>query len=337
MSDARSLVSLIVPCYNESKAFPYLRTALADLANTLNRDFDAEIVLVDDGSRDDTWAQIQAFANADQRVRGATLSRNFGHQVAVTCGYDLARGDAVVCMDADLQDPPEVVLEMVAQWRKGYDVVYAVRAARGGETRFKLWTATLFYRLIQALGARHVKADAGDFCLLSRRALGALNEMREYHRFIRGMVGWMGFRTTEVHYQRRPRVAGTTKYPLRKMLRLALDAIVSFSIIPLRLSYVAAAMISLVIFGYLALVVVRHFFFDTVLVPGWSSLIVAIVALGGMNLVCVGILGEYVGRIYEQVKQRPLYFIREATGATDLPASSSTSNGVDQGRMQNEK
>ncbi|MGA2031323.1 MAG: glycosyltransferase family 2 protein [Thermoguttaceae bacterium] len=323
-SSLRPLISLVIPCYNESDAFPHLERALIALADDLGREFAVEVILVDDGSTDDTWAQIQACADRDRRVRGLVLSRNFGHQAALTCGYDVARGDAVVCMDADLQDPPEVVLEMVDRWKQGYDLVHAVRIERAGETRFKLWTASVFYRLIQLLGARHVKANTGDFRLLSRRALRALGQMREHHRFIRGMVGWVGFRTTEVFYHRKQRVAGKTKYPFRKMLKFATDAVVSFSTLPLKMSFFAAICLSAIIIGYLAHTAVSHLLFGMPLVPGWSSIILAVVALGAMNLVCVGILGEYVGRIYEQVKQRPLYFIQESTSTNDRPARAVT-------------
>jgi dolichol-phosphate mannosyltransferase len=317
----RRLVSLVIPCYNESDAFPHLEEALVALADRLCQEFEIEIVLVDDGSKDGTWDQIEEFGRRDSRVRGIALSRNFGHQAALTCGYDLASGDAIVCMDADLQDPPEVVVEMVQKWKDGYDLVQAVRRQRDGETRFKLWTAAAFYRLIRALGAKHITADTGDFRLMSRRALDALVQMREYHRFIRGMVGLVGFRATEIYYHRRSRKAGTTKYPLRKMLRFASDAIVSFSTVPLKLSFVAAVLISIITVGYLGLATIRHILWGVPVVPGWSSLILSIVALGASNLMSIGILGEYVGRIYEQVKQRPLYFIQETTSAAMVPKS----------------
>ena len=312
-TNSKQQISLVVPCYNESEAFPHLQAAIVSRVDSLEKELRVEIVVVDAGRQESTWAQIQAFAKSDARVRGVALSRNFGHQMALTCGYDCAQGDAVVCMDADLQDPPEVVHELVEKWKQGYDLVHAVRLERKGETRFKLWTALLFYRLIRWLGAVHVKANTGDFRLMSRRALEAFGCMREYHRFVRGMVGWVGFRTTEVYYHRKARIAGETKYPFRKMLRFAVDAIVSFSIVPLRISFMAAMFLSTAILGYLAYTVGKHFFFDATFVPGWSSLIVAIVAFGGMNLVCLGILGEYVGRIYEQVKQRPLYIVQETT------------------------
>ncbi len=312
-TNLRPLISLVVPCYNEREVFPYLQDALSSLADTMEKEFRVEIVLVDDGSQDTTWEQVRAFAARDARVRGVALSRNFGHQMALTCAYDCAQGDAIVCMDADLQDPPEVVLEMIDKWKEGYDLVPAIRRRREGETRFKLWTAALFYRLIRLLGAAHVKADTGDFRLMSRRALEAFRQMREHHRFIRGMVGWVGFRTAEVYYDRQARKAGETKYPFRKMFRFAVDAIVSFSIVPLRISFVAAVVLATVNLGYLVFAAFRYVCFGAPLVPGWSSLIVAIVALGAMNLICLGIMGEYVGRIYEQVKQRPLYFIQEDT------------------------
>jgi glycosyltransferase involved in cell wall biosynthesis len=237
--------------------------------------------------------------------------------MALTCGCDHARGDAIVSMDADLQDPPEVVFELVNEWKKGYDLVHAVRMKREGESCFKLWTAAIFYRLIRFLGATNVRADAGDFRLISRRSLNALNQMREQHRFIRGMVGWGGFRTSEVYYHRKPRKAGKTKYPFRKMLHFATDAIVSFSTLPLKVSFAAAVLLSVLILGYLCVATVDHFVRGTVLVPGWPSLILATVALGCMNLICIGILGEYVGRIYEQVKQRPLYLVQETTQEPD--------------------
>jgi glycosyltransferase involved in cell wall biosynthesis len=307
----KRLVSIVIPCYNEQEVLPLLREELSAVAQLLAPEYDIEIILVDDGSYDTTWEQIREFARDDNRFRGISLSRNFGHQSALTCGYDLARGDAVVSMDADLQDPPGVIVELVKQWRNGADIVYAIRSKREGEGRFKLWTAKLFYGLLHALGAHHVTPEAGDFRLLSRRALDALGRMREHHRFIRGMVGWIGFNTVEVHYERKPRARGKTKYPFRRMLLLAMDAIVSFSSSPLRLSYLLTLCLSLVFLGYLARTLIASFFFGEMVVRGWPSLILSVVAFGSMNLLCLGLLGEYVGRIYEQSKQRPLYFIKE--------------------------
>lgn len=317
--NANRLISLVIPCYSEAEVFPHLRAELVRLADRLENEFSVEIILVDDGSKDSTWEQIAAFAAEDSRVRGIELSRNFGHQMALTCGCDHAQGDAVVSMDADLQDPPEVVLELVEKWKAGYDVVYAVRRQRDGESRLKLQTAALFYRFIRWLGATYIKADAGDFRLMSRRSIDALQQMREQHRFIRGMVGWVGFRTAEVHYHRKSRRAGETKYPMRKMLHFAADAIVSFSSAPLRLSFAVALALFSVILLYLAVACIRNVFFGHPLVTGWTSLILAVVILSGINLVSIGILGEYVGRIYEQVKHRPLYLVQSVTRESAPP------------------
>jgi len=313
---ARRLVSIVIPCYDEVEVFPLLRRRLERTADDLASEADVEMIFVDDGSDDGTWDAIREFARADARVRGVLFSRNFGHQFAITCGYDLARGDAVVSIDADLQDPPELIPEMVNRWRAGADIVYAVRNRRRGESRLKLWTAALFYRVLHLLGARFIRQDSGDFRLMSRRALMALGSMRETHRFIRGMVGWIGFRQDEIRYDRDPRAGGRTKYPLSRMIRLAFDASVSFSMVPLRIAYATALLLSLVIFGYLAYTAIRIVFFGEELVRGWLSLILATTGFGALTLVCVGLLGEYVGRIYEQVKARPLYWVAEAVGRT---------------------
>jgi dolichol-phosphate mannosyltransferase len=310
----RQCLSIVIPCFNEELAFPFLRERITLLADGLTDRFNVELVFVDDGSRDGTWTEVRRFAQEDERVRGIALSRNFGHQFALTCGYEAATGAAVVSMDADLQDPPEVVHEMIARWLEGADIVYAIRRSRAGESVFKRATAHLFYRMLHWMGARRVRRDSGDFRLMSRRALDALLEMRETHRFIRGMVGWIGFVEAEVHYDRAERVAGATKYPFRKMLRLALDASVSFSMIPLRVAYIGAFFVSAVFLVYLAVVVIRVTLFDAPLVPGWTSLLLAAVAFGATNLLCLGLLGEYVGRIYEQTKQRPLYYVKERAG-----------------------
>ncbi len=317
---SRELLNIVIPCYHEADGLPILESRLANAIDTLeSQQLNVELIIVDDGSRDGTWQAIVAWAARDRRVRGIRLSRNFGHQAALTCGYDLARGDAVVCLDADLQDPPELIPDMVARWREGFDVVLAVRRRRKGESAFKLWTATLFYRTLRGLGAGYVRADSGDFRLLSRRSLNALNSLREQHRFIRGMVGWIGFNTTELFYDRDARHAGTTHYPLRKMLRLALDAMVSFSSAPLRLAYVLSGLLMLVTLGYLAYVLLVHFVWGIALVPGWASLLLAIIGFGAMNLFCLGLMGEYVGRIYEQVKHRPVYIV--AASAEQPPAA----------------
>ncbi|MBI4229459.1 MAG: glycosyltransferase family 2 protein [Planctomycetes bacterium] len=311
------LLTLVIPCYNEQEVFPPLREAVVSLLDALAPDLRTEVILVDDGSLDATWRLIEAFAADDPRVRGIALSRNFGHQQALTCGYDFARGDAVVTLDADLQDPPEAVHRMVARWREGADVVYAVRARREGETLFKRASAAAFYRILRLAGARQVRSDAGDFRLMSRRCLDALRGMKEQHRFLRGMVGWLGFRSAEIVYDRAPRRAGTTKYPLRRMVRFALDATLSFSILPLRLTFLFAGGLTAAILSYLAYVAARYWLYDVALVPGWTSLLLSIMAFGALNLVCLGILGEYVGRIFEEAKGRPLYVVREVAARPD--------------------
>lgn len=315
----RPLISLVVPCYNEQEVLPILIERLQGLVRTLDAelDCDSEIVLVDDGSADGTWEQIRSWAADDDRVRGVRLSRNFGQQAASTCAYALAQGDAVVCLDADLQDPPEIVPEMVQRWRDGFDVVYAVRRTRRGENAVKLGTAALFYWVIRKLGAAHVRAEAGDFRLMSRRSVDALLRLGEANRFVRGLVGWIGFPAVEVYYDRQPRAAGTTKWPLRKMLRLATDAMVSFSQAPLRLAYHAAWSLSLGFLAYLAWQLAAR---DR---PGelspWAAeggvVLLAVVLFGTANLLGQAILGEYVGRMHQQGLGRPLYIVQELAGA----------------------
>ena len=340
-AEGRFLVSLVVPCYDEEEVLPLLIERLAQLAARLDAEFacDVEIVLVDDGSRDGTWDRICSFAARDARVRGARLSRNFGQQAALTCGYALATGDAVVSLDADLQDPPEVVLKMVSRWREGFDVVYGVHRRRQGETLFKRVTAELFYRLIRKLGAEHVRAQAGEFRLMSRRSLEALLRMGETDRFLRGMVGWIGFPAAEVHYQRPPRAAGKTKWPVRKMVRLATDAIVSFSRLPLRLAYYGALALSLVFLAYFGYLIVAYLGADRPLdVSGWV-LLLAIVSFGAVNLLNQALLGEYVGRIHEQCRQRPLYLVQDVTGAkpSDPSAGPLALGRLDQKALQRQK
>ena len=313
------LVSLVVPLFNEEECLPLLQRELAAVADRIEREkgLRVEIVMVDDGSIDGSWLQVVDFARADPRVRAVSFSRNFGHQAALSCGYGLAAGDAVVTLDADLQDPPEVVLELIDAWQQGTDIVYAVRERREGETLFKRWSAEAFYRLLQRIGETSAPRDAGDFRLMSRRAVDALNDLREVHRYIRGMVGWLGFRSGIVRYQRRPRAAGETKYPLFRMARLAVNAIVSFSTFPLRLFY-WAGVLTVMIFGiYIAVALVQWYTHDVPVPRGWMGLQVSIITFGCLTLICLGIMGEYVGRIYEQSKNRPLFLIRERLNLSD--------------------
>jgi dolichol-phosphate mannosyltransferase len=305
------LLSIVVPVFNEAPVLAELHRRLSTLLQEAKVSY--ELVLVDDGSSDGSWEMMQTLRSTDPNVHLVQLSRNFGHQVAVTAGIDAACGEAVAIMDADLQDPPEVLLEMLARYREGYDVVYGRRTRRAGETIFKRASASLFYRFIRALTAVDIPADTGDFRLMSRRAVEGLKQARERHRFLRGMVAWLGFRQIAVPYARAARHAGSTKYPLRKMVAFALDAVVSFSIAPLRLATGLGLIVSLSSFGYAAYAVYVKVGLGVAL-PGWTSLMVAVVFLGGVQLLCIGILGEYLGRIYDEVKQRPLYLLQEKSG-----------------------
>jgi glycosyltransferase involved in cell wall biosynthesis len=298
------LLSVVAPVLDEAglieRFYERVRSSLEGIA--------FELVLVDDGSTDGTGELIERLAAVDPRVKLLRLSRNFGHQPALTAGLDHASGDAVVMMDSDLQDPPEVIRELVDRWREGSDVVYAVRTRRPGETRFKTATAATFYRLIDKLSPIDLPADAGDFRLLDRRALDALGAMRERSRYLRGMTVWVGFTQTAVPYERAEREEGETKWSLTRMLRFSLDAVTSFSHRPLQAATVLGFVFSLIAFAAIPLVVVARI--AKVYVPGVSSVFVAILLLGGIQLICLGLIGEYLGRIYDEVKRRPLYVVR---------------------------
>jgi dolichol-phosphate mannosyltransferase len=277
-----------------------------------------EIVYVDDGSRDSTLGELQDIYAADPNVTVVELSRNFGHQSAVSAGLEAAQGDVVVIIDSDLQDPPELIAAMLEKWREGYEVVYGVRETRAGESSFKLWTAKLFYRLINSLSDVKIPADAGDFRLLDRKAVEAIKLMPERHRLLRGMCSWIGFRQYGLRYARGRRAAGTTKYPLRRMLNLALDGIASFSTVPLRFVSVIgflAALLSLI--GIIYALVVR--LFTHTWVAGWAISFVGMLFLGGLQMMSLGVLGEYVGRIYSETKQRPLYLARSVLHRRGCP------------------
>jgi len=304
----RPTLSLVLPIFNEEAVLPELRARLSEFMVRLPED--TEVIFVDDGSKDDSLRLLRDMARAEPHYKVIGFSRNFGHQVAITAGIDYARGEAVVVMDADLQDPPEVVVEMLEKWREGYDVVYGKRRSRAGETWFKIVTARWFYRIFAAMIPIEVPLDTGDFRLMSRRVVVALRELREVHRFVRGMVSWIGFKQTAVLYDRAGRFAGETKYPLRKMIRFALDGITSFSILPLRLATYAGAMIAFLSIGVAIWAIVAHLVFQTT-VPGWTAMTVLVALLAAVQLLMIGILGEYVGRIYEQVKARPSYVLRE--------------------------
>ena len=306
------LISVVVPCYNEEQVIVETnRQLVATLAGLEQVDF--EIVYVDDGSRDKTADILREIQTVDQRARVVRLSRNFGHQMAVSAGLEHAAGDAVVIIDADLQDPPEVIPEMVARWRDGYHVVYGMRTDRPGETAFKLWTAKLFYRLINRLSKVQIPLDVGDFRLLDRRVVDVLLAMPERDRFLRGMVSWIGFRQVAVMYRRAERRAGESKYPLLKMLQFAADGVMSFSLTPLRVAlWVGFLSIGMAFAGILYALIVRFYTKDWV--KGWASIFTAVLFIGGAQLVTLGIIGEYIGRIYAEVKRRPLYVVQERLG-----------------------
>ena len=309
-----SLLSVIVPCYNEE---PVIRETHRRLSGVLSgiEGADYEILYVDDGCRDRTPLILRELSEEDARVRVIRLSRNFGHQIAVTAGLEHARGDAVVIIDADLQDPPEVIPEMVEAWREGADVAYGERTERAGETHFKLWTAKLFYRLINRVSKVEIPLDTGDFRLMGRGVVDALLAMPERDRFLRGMVAWVGYRQVPVRYARAARFAGESKYPLFKMLKFAADGVMSFSFAPLRLAvWTGFGAIGVAFVGIIYALVLRFFFDPSHWVRGWTSLFVATLFLGGVQLLSLGIIGEYVGRIYGEVKGRPLYFVRERLG-----------------------
>jgi polyisoprenyl-phosphate glycosyltransferase len=308
--------SLVVPAYDEAAVIEELAARLTTVMDAL--DGDAETILVDDGSRDHTYELMLEAARLDPRFRTVRLSRNFGHQIALTAGVDLAAGEAVIVMDADLQDPPEVVLELAARWREGYDVVYGIRDVREGETRFKRATAAAFYRGFNRISEVKVPLDVGDFRLVDRRVLAVFSQMRESNRFVRGMFSWIGLRQTAVLYTRERRFAGETKYPLRKMIRFAATGVISFSSAPLRAALNLGFLVSAVSFAYgIWSVIVRvaglyH-------VPGWTSIVVVSTFLGGIQLIILGVIGEYIGDIHDEVKGRPLYVIGELENFDDAP------------------
>ena len=330
-------LSVVVPVFNEEAVLPLFHERLAAALEPLGIEW--EVIYVDDGSRDASRAKLIALAESapdtvravllrrnfgqtaaiqagmhaqDTQVGYVRLSRNFGHQIAVSAGIDHARGAAVVLIDADLQDPPEVIVEMVERWREGYDVVYGQRTERKGESAFKRATAALFYRLLRRVTNVEIPLDTGDFRLMSRPVVDALRSMPEHHRFVRGLVAWAGFRQHALPYRRDARAAGETKYPLRKMLSFALDATLAFSYLPLRIATALGGFVALASLAYAAFAVWARFV-EGRTVAGWTSIMVALLFLGAVQLLSVGLIGEYLGRVYEEVKGRPLYLVRDAT------------------------
>ncbi len=301
-------LSIVVPCFNEEATLPELHRRATHAAEaSVGHDF--ELVLVNDGSRDRTWQAMQTLADDDTRIVAVNLSRNHGHQLALSAGLSIAQGERVLVLDADLQDPPELLPEMMRLMDEGADVVFGQRQHRDGESLFKRASARAFYRVLNWLSDVRIPVDTGDFRLMSRRAVTVLNSMPEAHRFIRGMVGWLGFRQVPIVYDRHPRRAGTTNYPLRRMIRLAIDAITGFSIRPLRIASMLGILFALLGLAGVLFSIWGWLFGWTV--PGWTSVMVVILTVGGIQLTVLGIIGEYLGRLYIESKRRPLYVIDE--------------------------
>jgi polyisoprenyl-phosphate glycosyltransferase len=301
--------SIIAPIFNEFENLPVLYRRVKEVMDSTGENW--ELILVDDGSSDNSTERIRELAAMDERLRPIIFARNFGHQIAVTAGLDYARGQAVVIIDADLQDPPEVILDLIKKWKEGYEVVYAVRAERQGESWFKLFTASLFYRLIYRITDVKIPLDTGDFRLIDRKVVDVMSSMREKHRFLRGMGAWVGFKQIGVEYKREARYSGETKYPFNKMLKLALNAITGFSYFPLQVAtyfgFISAGIAILAI-----PVVILERLTGSQAFYGQATTLIAVLFFGGVQLISLGILGEYIGRIYDEVKGRPLYIVREA-------------------------
>jgi polyisoprenyl-phosphate glycosyltransferase len=304
--------SVVIPIYNEQESIPALVSRLSAVMDQL--DGPTEVVLVDDGSRDRSYRLMVEANRQDPRFKIVQLSRNFGHQIAITAGMDVTSGQAVIIMDADLQDPPEVIPELIARWQQGYEVVYAIREHREGETIFKRKTASAFYGLQRRLAETDQPVEVGDFRLVDRRALDAFLQMRERNRYVRGMFSWIGFRQTAVPYTRASREAGQSKYPLRKMTRLALDGFIGFSTAPLRFALTIGLLISVGAVLYGITLIAMKLAGAGSYVPGYASLLVTITFLSGVQLIVIGMVGQYVARIYDEARARPLYLVREARG-----------------------
>lgn len=300
--------SIVAPIYNEIENLPELYRRVKGVMDSSNQSW--ELILVDDGSTDGSTEKIRELAKQHKTIRPVIFARNFGHQVAITAGWDYANGDAIVIIDADLQDPPEVILDLAKKWKEGYEVVYAVRSEREGETWFKKVTASLFYRLIYKITDVKIPVDTGDFRLMDRKVVNVLKQMKERHRFPRGMSAWVGFKQIGVTYKRAARIAGVTKYPFKKMLRLALNAITSFSYFPLQVAtffgFLSAGISILAIPIVVILRLIGSHFFE-----GQTTTLISVLFLGGVQLISLGILGEYIGRLYDEAKGRPLYIVRE--------------------------
>lgn len=327
----RPALSLVLPVFNEEETIPELHRRLTALLDSMSESW--EVIFVDDGSTDRSLTMLRHMAEGEPRFKILSFARNFGHQIAITAGLDVADGDAVLVMDADLQDPPEVVKEMLEKHHEGYDVVYGVRSRRYGETLFKRLTAALFYRMLRSMLGFEVPVDAGDFRLMSRQVVLTLRSLRERHRFVRGMVAWVGFRQTRVLYERPARFAGETKYPFAKMLRFAIDGITSFSIVPVRLATILG-----IVTGLLAVGIGGWALFQKLrgapVVIGWTTVMMLVAFCSSAQLLVTGVLGEYVGRVYEEVKKRPLYTVAERINLVDALPVSDPPNSMATGRAR---
>lgn len=301
-------LSLIIPIFNEEESLPELFSRLEALRKNLV--LSTEVIFINDGSKDASLSMLRELSRSDSTIRVISFSRNFGHQIAITAGFDIAVGSAAVVMDADLQDPPEVINQMVDKWKEGYNIVYGIRSRRLGESIFKKSTAKIFYRILGKMTDIKIPHDVGDFRLVDRKALEHFKSMRERARYVRGMFAWVGFKQTGVEYIREERFAGETKYPLKRMIAFALDGIISFSNVPLKMAMTLGFAVSTLSFGYGIFAILTKIF-GVYSISGWASITTILSFLGGIQLLVLGIIGEYVGRIYDEVKQRPLYIIDE--------------------------
>lgn len=306
-------ISILIPAYNEQEVLEPLVQRLGKLAND-NKSYEFEFVFVNDGSRDNTLEMIKEYADADHRIGYVSLSRNFGKEIAMMAGFDAVTGDATVIIDADLQDPPELIPDMIKLWEQGYDDVYARRNSRAGESWFKKFSSTMFYKILQKSTSVPIQVDTGDFRLLDRKCIDALRQIRECQRNTKGMFSWIGFRKVEITYDRDPRIAGTTKWNYSKLVNLALDGITSFTTAPLRISCILGAIVSFIAFLFIIIVVVKTTIFGDP-VAGYPSLMAVVLFLGGLQLLSLGVIGEYIGHIFNETKQRPLYFVQESHNA----------------------
>ncbi|URN94577.1 MAG: glycosyltransferase family 2 protein [Candidatus Pristimantibacillus lignocellulolyticus] len=331
MSTRSVMYSIIVPMYNEEEVITTTFERLTEVMKQTNESY--ELIFVNDGSKDASAAIISELANIHDEVVLIDFSRNFGHQIAITAGMDYANGQAIIIIDADLQDPPEVMLRMIEKWKQGYEVVYGKRIKRKGETWFKKTTAKMFYRILRMMTNVEVPTDTGDFRLIDRKVCDVLKSLKEKNRFVRGLISWVGFKQTSVEFVREERFAGVTKYPLKRMISFALDAITSFSYKPLRIATYVGFLISLFSFVYLLVVLYQRIFTEST-EAGWASIIALNLLFNGIILILLGVIGEYIGRIYDESKNRPLYIVREVVSQENV--AESTGNRIMEKREQDE-